>query len=1375
LSGHPEGSDARPGGAGAASGNVRGYVPIEKLGERTWKARRPDGRGFAALRLVEGASDPKVLDSLKRVCEAAAKLDHPAVAKVSEFGLDEATGVFFIATEFVEGESLESLVSRLGGLTEPNALAVATQLAGALDCAYGHGLCHGDLRPSSVIVTPEGRAVLTGFGAAPVGGAASPYASPDGTPIGPAGIRSDIYSLGALLYRAVTGRAPRAEACGEALVLAPRPGALPWPAEARPGVSERLSLIIAKAMAVDPAERYQTPTELLLDLGIVAQGQPPVIASKVPPSSAVAAAGAGAAPSGPVREREGGAPAPRRRGAALVAGGVLAVAAAVVAAVVLTPARPDAATEASGKPEPAEAAGRGVSRPAPEDPRGAVASPALGADIPPAPAAEGPERSSESRRRNEALAALEDAWARARSSAASGDYDAALAELERLSPELAREVEPERRDAAAKLLAEAREKLESALAQAERTLSDGDPALARAALEAAETVSCGQVRREAARRIEALRKRIAAAEERSRAAALAKANEAVRAFGAEFVSLAAKGDQAAARRLAEQALASTGGKEGPLADLLRAASRVAAALDERAACIQKAAGLLVGSQATLRTKSGPRKGVVVSVGPDGITLAARVIINGEVRGESRFVVGWADLAPDEEEKLAESWSAGGDSEIARALLALGRHDAASAEKALGLAGAHLLAPFVRSAIDGLKTEAAEASAASAWSEIEKALAPQKLSSAQGKALLDSLSAFEKQHAGTRFLASLGTRLASAKERAEAAAAGGSSYRAPPTRGLRLWLRADAGLVLNGELVSQWADQSGGRIRAVQAERARQPRFLPEGLAGRPAIQFDGDNDQLVLTECPAQGDFTLAFVAAARRPHEIDQEAVSGASGTHGQRYLFGATLGGGSGVSMGTNGISVYEHDAYFMPALAVYRGGLGRDPVVAVVRYESKQPSIFLNGTLARKGLTSPRPAVQASREIGSGAYGAFEGALGEVLVYDSALSDADRSAVEAYLGRKYLGKSLDELRASARAGSGRPEHPEGKLPDGGGELYVEEQGRCVIEAERFSAVANRGDGARWSPASSTAGYVGEGYMVAAAPAGPAQAATWETGCELAFVVSIQTPGKYYVALRCRGPTAYSDSVFVGVDGEDRSAALGYFSQASRGWIWLRGLAPLGELAKGVHTIQVRRREAGFELDRLMLSTDESALPANRSTEPGPRASLPRKAQSAAGSARLLPEAPPARTGLESGEWAAVEWANPVKIARRESGGLAVTVAPGGGKDKAALVLRAGVATGGKTGLRLGVRNASSEPVEIAVAFGTPAGYFESRPVAIPAGRRVGMAVDLRARDFKCEATRWEFASEVVGAEEARELYILVYSGPRAAAVEFDGIAFE
>src|SRR5262249_1376396 len=108
-------------------------------------------------------------------------------------------------------------------------------------------------------------------------------------------------------------------------------------------------------------------------------------------------------------------------------------------------------------------------------------------------------------------------------------------------------------------------------------------------------------------------------------------------------------------------------------------------------------------------------------------------------------------------------------------------------------------------------------------------------------------------------------------------------------------------------------------------------------------------------------------------------------------------------GVSMGTNGVSVYEHGSGYMPALAVYSGPVGTDFRVVSVNYSNRQPFLYFQGNLASAGLPSTRAVVTAPTDIGTGAYGSFLGDVAEILVFNRALTDLEVRSTHEFLANR------------------------------------------------------------------------------------------------------------------------------------------------------------------------------------------------------------------------------------------------------------------------------------------------------------------------------------------------------------------------------------
>ncbi|MBA4371726.1 MAG: hypothetical protein C0402_02560 [Thermodesulfovibrio sp.] len=208
-----------------------------------------------------------------------------------------------------------------------------------------------------------------------------------------------------------------------------------------------------------------------------------------------------------------------------------------------------------------------------------------------------------------------------------------------------------------------------------------------------------------------------------------------------------------------------------------------------------------------------------------------------------------------------------------------------------------------------------------------------------------------------------------------------------------------------KLLSQWhldegagtvaADSSGSNTAGLTGTG-----YWSAGYSGSGLFCSGDDKLSWAYAEGRPANNFTLEAMVQPTAAHDIEAESTAGSLGIAGQRYLFGANYYGapnaGMGVSVGTNGISVYEHSGSYMPALAVYDATLS--PMSGwnhiVVTYTAKQPRIYLNGNLVRTGLVSARPNVYISTSVclDDSSYGAFAGSVDEVRIYGTALSDAE-----------------------------------------------------------------------------------------------------------------------------------------------------------------------------------------------------------------------------------------------------------------------------------------------------------------------------------------------------------------------------------------------
>ena len=185
-----------------------------------------------------------------------------------------------------------------------------------------------------------------------------------------------------------------------------------------------------------------------------------------------------------------------------------------------------------------------------------------------------------------------------------------------------------------------------------------------------------------------------------------------------------------------------------------------------------------------------------------------------------------------------------------------------------------------------------------------------------------------------------------------------------------------------------------------------------------ALQFDGVDDIVVLgtAERPTN-TFSFGAWLKTSATHEIDAQATSGTVGVNNQRYAFdprhGGDENGGAGLSIGTNGVAVYEHGSNYMPATATYPTELGEDWNHVMIVYLDKRPTIFLNGLAVQTGSRSTRAIVYAPIQIGGMAYGYLEGLMDDVRIYSRALSAEDvRLVMSGYAGdRAFNPQPADE----------------------------------------------------------------------------------------------------------------------------------------------------------------------------------------------------------------------------------------------------------------------------------------------------------------------------------------------------------------------------
>jgi serine/threonine-protein kinase len=228
--------------------------------------------------------DPTLRERFKQELRLARKVTHRNVLRTHDF--DEADGVPYISMEYIEGVTLKDLIQNKGALPAGVGLRIAKQMCQGLDAAHRQGVVHRDIKPQNMLILPEtGELKIMDFGIARVsevkGGEASglttagtvmgtpDYMPPEQAQGRPADFRSDIYSLGIVLFEIFTGSLPFKKDNAMATILAHVQQPPPRPRSVNPRIPEDLEGVILRCIEKDPAARYAKVSDLLEDLTAV--------------------------------------------------------------------------------------------------------------------------------------------------------------------------------------------------------------------------------------------------------------------------------------------------------------------------------------------------------------------------------------------------------------------------------------------------------------------------------------------------------------------------------------------------------------------------------------------------------------------------------------------------------------------------------------------------------------------------------------------------------------------------------------------------------------------------------------------------------------------------------------------------------------------------------------------------------------------------------------------------------------------------------------------------------------------------------------------------------------------------------------------------
>src|SRR3954469_4672581 len=257
--------------------------------DRSRLARRLGGGGMSTVRLAFDtrlernvavkllaehlAEDPSFVSRFRREAMAAAKLVHPNIVQVFDFGTDAGSGRQFIVMEFVDGQSCAELLRDRGPMTPRQAVDILTQACRGLDYAHRNGVGHRDVKPGNLMVNTDGVVKLADFGIAKAAeqsditkvgsvlGTAA-YLSPEQARGEPAGPASDMYALGVVSYQLMAGHLPYEAASLTDLARLQESGPPPRLSDEVRDVPPSLSAAVARALARAPANRYEDAAEM---------------------------------------------------------------------------------------------------------------------------------------------------------------------------------------------------------------------------------------------------------------------------------------------------------------------------------------------------------------------------------------------------------------------------------------------------------------------------------------------------------------------------------------------------------------------------------------------------------------------------------------------------------------------------------------------------------------------------------------------------------------------------------------------------------------------------------------------------------------------------------------------------------------------------------------------------------------------------------------------------------------------------------------------------------------------------------------------------------------------------------------------------------
>jgi serine/threonine-protein kinase len=264
-----------------------------------YRANDPLLSRTVAIKTVIMSDDPQEMAEYEarfyQEAKAAGGLNHPAIVTIYDIG--KSGNVAFMAMELLDGNELRGLMKPGAPLAPARAVEIAAQVAEGLAYAHQHGVVHRDIKPANIMILKSGAAKITDFGIARMRQAevrtqtgvvlGSPrYMSPEQVAGKRAEPRSDIFSLGVILYEMLTGKPAFTGEDVTSVMYQILNVVPPPPSSLNPGVPAVLDFVVAKALAKSPDDRYQDAAELARDLREIARDSATPVAAAAPPRAA---------------------------------------------------------------------------------------------------------------------------------------------------------------------------------------------------------------------------------------------------------------------------------------------------------------------------------------------------------------------------------------------------------------------------------------------------------------------------------------------------------------------------------------------------------------------------------------------------------------------------------------------------------------------------------------------------------------------------------------------------------------------------------------------------------------------------------------------------------------------------------------------------------------------------------------------------------------------------------------------------------------------------------------------------------------------------------------------------------------------------------